>query len=261
MLEGMPRGDAGEAGRVAAVVAFAASMPTPYRDAFDQDAIAIHAGIVARRGERACWVEAWREADDRTLALCVVADDQPGLVTRISAALVAEALDVASAHAYTRMTEDGRVEAVDFFWVRRWDAHGNAVALRTPDVDDIGDTITALVTGRLPLDEAAPRPRIPTPPPPAASAGSVRVRFDRDEQQGSVVLTVQAPDRPGLLLALTQALFRADVQIVGLRAKSDGGSALDRFHLTERGGSVLTDERMRALQPLVFEAIASTLAG
>ncbi len=191
----------------------------------------------------------------------MVADDQPGLVTRISAALVAEALDVASAHAYTRTSEDGRVEAVDFFWVRRWDAHGNAVALRTPDVDDIADTITALVTGRLPLEDAAARSRNPTPPPPPPEAGSVRVRFERDAQQGSVVLTVQAPDRPGLLLALTQALFRADVQIVGLRAKSGGGSATDRFHLTERGGTALSDERMRALQPLVFEAIASTLAG
>lgn len=254
----MARGDA-EA--VAGVGSWVASMPAVYREAFDEEAVAIHAAIVRRRGERPCWVEAWREDAERTLALCVVADDQPGLVSRISAALVSEALDVIDAHAYTRTREDGRVEAVDFFWVRRHDPRGHAVALRTPDVDDIADAITALVTGAMPIEEAEAHPRVPTPPPPPVEAGSVRVKFEREGPAGAVVLTVQAPDRPGLLLALTQTLFRADVQIVGLRARSGGGAATDRFTLAELDGSMLTDERMRGLQPLVFEAIASTLAG
>lgn len=249
----------GEAERGVEVGSWLESMPAVYRGAFDAETVAVHAAIVARRGGRPCWVEAFREDADRTLALCVVADDQPGLVSRISAALVSEALDVLDAHAYTRTREDGALEAVDFFWVRRYDPRGHAVALRTPDVDDIADAITALVTGATAPEEAHAHPRVPTPPPPPVEAGSVRVKFERDA--GAVVLTVQAPDRPGLLLALTQTLFRADVQIVGLRARSGGGAATDRFTLAELDGTSLSDERMRALQPLVFEAIASTLAG
>lgn len=252
----MARGDAAGATDAAA---FVASMPPGYQDAYEDDEVALHAGIVARRGERPCWVEAWREIEGRTLAVCVVADDQPGLVSRITAALVSESLDVVDAHAFTRTREDGRLEAVDLFWVRRFDARGNPVPLRTPDIDDVADAIEALVTGKASVEEAA-RSRVPTPPPPPVEARSVRVRFER-EAHGGALLTVQAPDRPGLLLALTQTLFRADVQIVGLRATSDGGSATDRFQLAELDGSALSDDRMRALQPLVFEAIASTLAG
>lgn len=255
----MARGDfASRPELAAAAVRFAATMPAAYRDAFEDDDVEVHAAIVARRGARSCWVEAWREMPGRTLALCVVADDQPGLVSRISAALAGASLDVVDAHAYCRTLEDGRVEAVDFFWVRRVDDRGEPVPLRAPEIDQLDTAIVALVTGRLSIDEAA-RPR--TLPPPPAEAASVRVRFDRDPREGAVLLTVHAPDRPGLLLALTQVLFRADVQIVGLRATSDRGAARDFFQLTELDGSSLSEARMRELQPLVFEAIASTLAG
>ncbi len=242
-------------------VGFVTSMPAAYRDAFaeDEDAIAIHAEIVARRGTRRVWVEAWRELPERTLALCVVADDQPGLMSRISAALVTEALDVVDAHAFCRTRADGLVEAVDFFWVKRVDERGEPVALRARQIEEISDAIEALVVASAP-GEAPPRARHPTPPPPPVAPGSVRVRFDRDVRGGAVVLTVQAPDRPGLLLALTGALFRADVRIVGLRATSESGSAVDRFHLTELDGAPLSEDRMRGLQAVVFEAIASVLS-
>src|SRR5262245_47571952 len=109
---------------------YIASMPKRYRALFDADAIRTHAGIVYRRGARATRIEPWRDLPGGGLAVCVVADDRPGLLSRISAALVAHAMDVASAQAYVRKRDDGRDEAVDFFWLARAPVPENLTPIR-----------------------------------------------------------------------------------------------------------------------------------
>ena len=52
-------------------------------------------------------------------ALCVVAEDRPGLLSAIAAALVSHKLDVITALVFSRVASGGDVEAVDFLWVRR----------------------------------------------------------------------------------------------------------------------------------------------
>ena len=73
-----------------------------------------------------------------------------------------------------------------------------------------------------------------------------------------MLLTVEAVDRPGLLLTLTQTLFRAKVQIIGVRASTDDGHAVDRFQLVELDGSALRGERLLELQTAVLTAIEET---
>ena len=73
-----------------------------------------------------------------------------------------------------------------------------------------------------------------------------------------MILTVEAVDRPGLLLTLTQTLFRARVQIIGVRASTDDGRAVDRFQLVELDGSALRGERLLELQTAVLTAIEET---
>ena len=103
----------------AVVETFAASMPTRYGVLFDPRAIRRHAGIAHRRGKRPAYAEVWRALGDGTAALCVVADDRPGLLSAIAAALVSHRLDVITALVFSRVTSGGDVEAVDFLWVRR----------------------------------------------------------------------------------------------------------------------------------------------
>jgi [protein-PII] uridylyltransferase len=218
---------------------FEASMPLEYREAFDDEAKRAHAAIVHRRGRRSTHVEVWRELDERVVALCVVADDKPGLLSRISAALVAEHFDVVSAHAYCRTREDGAVEAVDLLWIRRL---GAPSPIHDSDVRKLRDAI----------DRASANANVPSVATPSSGA---RVRFETDEKEGATILTVEAVDRPGLLLAVTQALFRADVQIIGLRATTERGSAVDRFKLADAGGKPLRRERLFDLQIAILGAI------
>jgi [protein-PII] uridylyltransferase len=238
---------------VDAIRAFVASMPVSYRTLFDIDAIEAHAAIVEKRGQRAAHVEMWRELPERVVAIAVVADDAPGLLSRISAAMVAHEIDVVAAQAYCRTTPTTRVEAVDFFWIRRAARpSGGAAAvapLRERDIDALGTTLEALVRGRASFARAVRYARAVR-----GAGGTARVRFD-DAEGGGMILSVEAADRPGLLLLLTDALFRERVQIVRSDVSTHEGTATDRFHLMELDGAPLRRGRALGIQTAVLAAI------
>lgn len=243
----------------AALHAFAASMPPSYRRSFDGAAMRAHAIIVARRGDRATHVERWRTETDGVTVLCVVADDRPGLLSRITEALVVHALDVVSAHAYSRASSSGASEAVDFLCVRKLLGEEDAPSfglLDDADVARVRETVDELVRGT--NIAAPPRTKRRVRPTPS-STGAAIVRFETNELDGTTILTVEAIDRPGLLLAVTQTLFRADVQITGLRARTEAGRARDRLVLAERDGKPLSAERRLALQISIFAALDERL--
>jgi [protein-PII] uridylyltransferase len=231
---------------------FKASMPTSYRDAFDDDHdIEAHAEVVARRRGSATRVDIWKELPERVVGICIVADDRPGLLSQISAALVALDIDVVTAHAYCRTRPDGAREAVDLLWIRRVArANGSIGLIRPRDVEAIGEKVDTLVRDSAKFDASVRSGRARR-----SAAESTRVLFDDGAGDGTMVLTVEATDRPGLLLVVTKAIFRAGLQIVGLRATSDGGRAVDRFHLAELDGKPLVQARLLSLQAEIFTAL------
>jgi [protein-PII] uridylyltransferase len=228
---------------------FVHSMPTSYRGIFDLEAQRAHAAIVHRRAASATRVELWRELPERVVAICVVADDKPGLLSRISAALVAHDMDVVAAQAYCRSRDDRIVEAVDFLWVRRLAGPSGSIARVTPrSVAEIGETLDALVRGNAGRDNAVRFARAIRAVPAAT-----RVRFDNEH--GLAVLTLETRDRPGLLLSLSQTLFRERVQIVRSEVSTRDGLVSDRFFLTELDGAPLRASRLLSLQTAVLAAV------
>ena len=228
-------------------------MPTSYREAFadDDEAIEVHAGIAQRRGASATRVEIWKDLPERIIAICIVAEDRPGLLSQISAALVAHEIDVVTAHAYLRTRLDGAAEAIDLLWIRRVPrANGSVGPIRARDVAAIGEMVDALVRGNADFDPAVQFARAMR-----SGASSTRVRFDDGAGDGTMILTVEATDRPGLLLVVTKAIFRAGLQIIGLRATSEEGRAIDRFHLAELDGKPLVQARLLSLQVEIFTAL------
>jgi UTP:GlnB (protein PII) uridylyltransferase len=233
---------------------FTASMPAPYRAAFDDEAVVAHAAVVARRSGSATRVEIWKDLPERIVAICIVADDRPGLLSQISAALVVHEIDVVTAHAYCRTRPDGASEAVDFLWIRRVArSNGSIAPIRTRDVAAIGEMVDALVRGNAKFDASVRFARAIR-----TAEASTRVRFEHappGEGDGTMVLTVEATDRPGLLLVVTKAIFRAGLQIIGLRATSEQGRATDRFHLAELDGKPLLQARLLSLQVEILSAL------
>jgi [protein-PII] uridylyltransferase len=231
------------------------SMPPGYSEVFDRAAVETHAAIVERRGSAATRVELWRELASGVSALCVVADDGPGLLSRISAAFVAHDIDVIAAQAFCRKRADAQTEAVDFFWVRRIDPDSGEVRpIRSNDITSFGEMLDALVRGRANFDRAAQLARAQR-----AAGDSIRVRFESDDGEGHTVLTVEGPDRPGLLYAISEALFRERVQIVRSDVSTRGGRVLDRFHVTELDGARVHRARLLGLQTSILAAIGQSL--
>ncbi len=234
-------------------VAFKQSMPERYRETFDAKAIEQHAALVARRDGRPVCLEMLQRLSEHEVLLFIVADDQAGLLSLISASFVAHSLDIVTVKAYTRTNPaTHRSEAVDFIRVKR-SSTSNSDFL--PDLNRVRDTLAALVTGSATV-ESILRKQLPSPRRATPSV-ETRVAFE-DESDGDLArLTVETVDRPGLLLTISRALFRAGVRIVDSDAATRAGRVLDRFAVVERDGTPLAQARRRAVQADVLSAIES----
>jgi [protein-PII] uridylyltransferase len=237
------------------VMPFVDSMPARYRQLFDGAAALEHAAIVERRAHAPAHVEIWRRLPNGGAVVCVVADDRPGLLSFISAALVVHAMDVVAAQIYTRTTPEGS-EAIDLFWVRRDSPMGSPVL--AADVSGIAGVLRGLITRELTIDAVVRQTGArPTPSPGAAT----HVTFEEAPDTGMAVLSVETFDRPGLLLAITQALSRARVQIIASEAMSRDNRVVDRFTIVELDGSPLRPQRRGILQVEVLAAIDAVARG
>jgi len=233
------------------VFAFLRSMPMTYRRLFDEDAQHEHAAIAYRRRGSATHLEIWRKLPERIVAIALVADDRPGLLSRVSAALVAHDMDVVAAQAYGRTRGDGEREAFDLVWIRRLPVEGGKGSpIRTRDVVRIGEALDALVRGQASFDGAVSFARAMR-----SAEASTRVRFERDVRDGASVLIVESVDRPGLLLVVSRTLFEQGVHIVGSHVTTEEGQVLDQFHVTGLDGSPLSGAQQLALQTAVLAAL------
>jgi [protein-PII] uridylyltransferase len=239
--------------------AFFASMPERYREAFEPVDAREHAAIVSRRGGAPAHLEIWRRIPDGGAILCVVGDDRPGLLSFISAALLLHKMDVIGAKVFTRSAGAANAargaEAIDFFWIRR-DAALAMPVLRA-DILGIGDVLGALVRGELTVESVARQSRASRPVPRGAFTHAT---FE-DAGDGLTELTVQTFDRPGLLLSISHALFRAHVQIVESEATTRDGRVVDRFTIAELDGSPVSRQKRGVVQMEVLGAIDALTRG
>jgi [protein-PII] uridylyltransferase len=232
------------------LTAFAASLPESYRRNFGPAAVAQHAAL-ARSRENARAAVGLFTSDKEGTALCVVAEDRPGLLATISAALVICELDVIEAEAYTRRVTGFHDEAVDVFWVRERDPQKRGQGFSPARVERLREVLVGLIEGKLSTPPGAqPGAALPTP----ASTETV-VRFLEGHDGSFATLEVETGDRSGLLLALSQALFKQRVQIVTSQVKTVNNRVYDRFNIVEFDGSPITPARRLEIQVAVLAAI------
>ena len=216
---------------------FAASLPESYRSNFDGAAIAAHARVARERESAPANIGAFFSNRVQGAAVCVVADDRPGLLATISAALVLCGLDV--------------IEAVDVFWVRHEDPSDERPRLSHEEILQLCQTLIGLIEGRLDRKRADPSNRATATP----AAKETVVRFIEGEDGTFATLEVETFDRSGLLLSLSQALFSQRVQIVGSQVKTRGGRVYDRFHIVELDNKPISPARRLEIQVAILSAI------
>jgi len=228
---------------------FASSMPESYRKNFDGRAMAAHFAIAEARGDELVSVGSFPSSRPGT-ALCVVAEDRPGLLATISASLVLSRLDVIEAEAYTRRRSDTADEAVDIFWVRQDPPELRDQPVGPEHVAQLKSTLAGLLEGK--LDRSRIGEARPTPTP---SAVETVVRFIEGSDGSFATLEVETGDRSGLLLALSQALFNQRVQIIASQVKTTGTRVYDRFSIVEFDGSPISATRRLEIQVAVLSAV------
>lgn len=230
---------------------FAASLPESYRSNFDASAIAAHARIARERESAPANIGAFFSNRVPGAAICVVADDRPGLLATISAALVLCGLDVIEAEAYTRRIPGKHDEAVDIFWVRHEDPSDHRLRLAHEEILQLCQTLIGLIEGRLERKRADSSGRATATP----AAKETVVRFIEGADGAFATLEVETFDRSGLLLSLSQALFSQRVQIVGSQVKTRGGRVYDRFHIVELDNKPISPSRRLEIQVAILSAI------
>jgi [protein-PII] uridylyltransferase len=231
-------------------------MPESYRKNFDGRAASAHARIAAARSDATVSIGLFPSNRPGT-ALCVVAEDRPGLLATISGALVLCRLDVIEAEAYTRRIPGAPAEALDVFWVRHDPLERRKDPVTDEDAEALRQTLIGLLEGKVDrgrIHEPAGRPATP-------SASETVVRFLEGVDGSFATLEVETGDRSGLLLALAQALYQQRVQIVSSKVKTTGTRVYDRFSIVEFDGSPISSTRRLEIQVAVLTAVDPIVGG
>jgi UTP:GlnB (protein PII) uridylyltransferase len=230
---------------------FIATMPDVYERLYRPTEMTEHAAIVSRRGEKLIHAELWQSA--KGPLLCVVAEDRPGLLALVTDALLAQGMAIQSARAFCRVVSKDKSEAVDFLELHALGgaagAAGAAALLEGEGLPTFVDSLTSLVTDDLARSKSG---AAPSSPPTA------RVYFERAPlAEGSYLLVVDAPDRDGLLYAVSNALHANGMRIVACEIRTVGGRALDRFEVESASPRPLNDSELCDVQLAVFAALPS----
>jgi [protein-PII] uridylyltransferase len=230
-------------------------MPERYVLANAPESIVAHAAASIARGGGAARVEMVPSRDADVAELCVVAEDRPGLLARIAAAITASRLEVLAAQVYSRPLGDGRVEAVDVFWVRDRVDGVDGVARAMPrlarDVAELcerGVDPEELLRSR--TGSSSPWRERPSP------AVATEVIIDDRASPRHTVVDVFAKDRPGLLYTLARELHDLGLQIALSKINTEGTRVADVFYVTELDGAkVEQGERAQAIRATLARAI------
>ena len=239
---------------------FVDSMPERYLLANTPDAIVAHAEVLRARsrGDRNAPVHAALVPSRHAEAaeLCVVAEDRPGLLAGIAAAITANRLEVLGAEVYSRTAAgSGAIEAVDLFWVRDRndgvDGVSRAMARLSKDLEDVCSgkvDPAALLDAR--LGSSSPWRERPSP------AVLTEVVLDDRASPRQTVVEVFAKDRPGLLYTLARALHDLGLQIALSKINTEGTRVADVFYVTELDGAkVAPGDRFKSVRDAFVAAI------
>lgn len=236
---------------------FAETLPDAYRANFSWPTIREHAGLSINRKPGCPAVGTCTASRLPGTAVCVIADDRPGLLATISAAFVREKLDVIGAEAYTRSLSNHQREALDVFWVQRVSADDPRKPLSAGEIERLEHTLTEMLADQLqPFNRG-----LSSPPPKPAGAVEANIRFVEDKDGQLSWLEVETDDRAGLLLTLSRALFEQKVQIVSSHVRTNAGRVRDKFAITELNDDPISTERRLQIQVAVLSAIQKIMGG
>lgn len=185
--------------------------------------------------------------------ICVVADDVPGLLSSIAAALVAAKIKVVGAQIYSWQPLEGKRRALDLFWVRA----GREVATALRSLPVLEKHLSSILAGKqdarkLVLSHAANVRWTGRPAP------SVQTEITIDNRSGSrhTLVEVITQDRRDLLFWLSTAIHEADATIDLAKINTEGECVADVFYVCNRAGEKLNEKQVERVQRRVSSVLS-----
>jgi [protein-PII] uridylyltransferase len=229
------------------------ALPHDYLDATDPERAAADLQMLRRRLPGESVAETRYLSDSKTVE-CTVGSDEgvaPGVFHRLTGALTGHGLQVRSAQITTMA--DGVV--LDRFWCEDPDFAAE------PPADRLDEIRRALVRS---LGDAAETPtfrRTWSSGETDGTAGNeaeTRVNFDNSTSDRSTIIDVFAADRPGLLYAVTRALFELDLSVWRAKIATHLDQVVDVFYVTDRESHKIEDEpHLEPVRARLLEVIDS----
>ncbi|MFO0556535.1 MAG: [protein-PII] uridylyltransferase [Polyangiales bacterium] len=236
----------------AIVRALCAQLPPRYVYATPSESIVRHARALASAVQGQPFVVATpldEGASGELVEVLVSAPDRPGLLARLSAMLYACRLDVQSAQLFARQREGG-ADAMDVFVVRRLDDDPGGLARLEQRLPRELERV--LAGDEPPAAEASPRAVAFRRAEPAVRT---EVAIDNDASGRFTVIELFCRDRPGLLHAVSYALYGLGLTIASAKVNTEGRRAADVFYVLDRDRKKLDPARFQAVR----EALAPVL--
>jgi len=238
-----------------ALAAFLASMPDRYLLSYPPKSVVSHAKLAHARRDGEVKCELFPSRHEDVAELCVVAEDRPGLLAKIAAAITGSRLEVLTAQVHSRDVAPGVAEAVDVFLVR--DRTDGPTSSRL--VPRLLRDLEALVSdAAIPRDFVRERVGGRTSSRERASPQvTTEVVVDHRASPRHTVIEVFARDRPGLLYAVAQELYELGLTIALSKINTEGTRVADVFYVNERDGAKVTPgERFKEIRARLSRAIS-----
>ena len=215
----------------------------------DTETLYRHAQLVEGAKDAPLTIAAKPEPDRDVTQLTLYTQDHPGLFARFAGACAVLGMNIVDAKIFT--TRDGM--ALDMLWVQ--DASGAAIA-EPRRLARLEETIRKVLSGEiLPPDAIEQRTRRER----RAEAFSVapQVFIDNEASDDYTVIEVNGLDRPGLVHALSRALFHLGLTIGSAHITTYGERAVDVFYVKDVIGHKVTNaNKKKAVERHLLEALA-----
>jgi [protein-PII] uridylyltransferase len=235
-----------------------AGLPDRYFAEQDAETIAEHVRLM--RGRKDPCAMAVTHSERGTYSeLVLVADDTPGLLSRVAGVLFANRIDILDAAIYVREPVAGthmRGEALDIFRIRK---EPDGAVTDDSRIAGIRRDMEAVLSGRATVEAlVAQRPRHsplyqrakPKVPPTA-------VNVDNDASRSFTIVEVFTEDKPGVLYTITHTLAEQGIDIHRSRVGVAADRVADIFYVRDNATEekIEDEQRIAALSSALKEAL------
>jgi [protein-PII] uridylyltransferase len=197
--------------------------------------------------------------------LVLVADDQPGLLSKVTGVLFANRIDILDAAIYSRERTargDEHGEALDIFRIRK---EPDGALTEAHRIEAIRRDLEAVLSGKTTVESlVAKRPRQSALFERAKpKVKPTQVNVDNDASYTFTIVEVFTEDKPGVLYTITHTLAEQGLDIHRSRVGVAADRVADIFYVRDQatGDKIEEPARIDALAEALKQALLATAAG